>query len=172
MQRSVYNLKSNKIDNVLGWIIIVTLSLVLLFCILWVFPSGDKANYKRYKSCESKINKEFQQIISKTEENSKIYYSNQISKRQMISHLNKAAKDLTKLYDSFKWKRGDIVTKELFAIKKNVIINYAQIYENKAESLENGTMFDETEESEYISILMNEYNLKDRFQKERYNISF
>lgn len=159
-------------SSILGWVVIIYLSIIILFCLIWSLPNSDKGNYRAYKAYESKIDKRLQQILDNINSNSNKYYSNEISKKKMISYLNKASSDLEDLYDSFKWEKGDEVTKELFVIKKQIIIKYAQIYKNKAMALYNGIASNELEETEYINILTDQYNLKNRLQREKYNLFF
>lgn len=160
------------ISGILGWIIIAYLSIVLLFCIIWFFPSNDKGHYKDYKKYESKIDANLNKNISEVEKYKKLYYENKLSKRAMIQHLDDGADAMEKLYNSFKWDKGDEVTKELFVLKKQIIINYAQVYRNKAKALYKELYYNETDEMNYISTVIDRYNIKDKLEKEKFNIDF
>lgn len=160
------------VSRILGWVIIAYLSIILLFCIVWFFPKSDKGYYIDYKSYESKIETKFKAIVGETDKYKELYYKNKLSKRQMISHFEKSADKLEKLYDSFQWKKGDEVTKELYVLRKQIIINYVQVYRNKAVSLQKETYFNENRELDYIGSIIDYYNTKDKLQKEKYNIDF
>jgi hypothetical protein len=160
------------IGRILGWIIIAYLSVILLFCIVWFFPRSDKGYYIDYKQYDSKIEVQFKAIKEETEKYKNLYYTNKISKRQVIYRLERGADKLEKLYDSLKWKKGDEVTKELFSLKKLIIINYAQVYRNKAVSLHKETYYNEKLELDYITSIIDRFNTKDKLQKEKYNIEF
>ncbi|MCM8711123.1 hypothetical protein M2651_08790 [Clostridium sp. SYSU_GA19001] len=172
MQKSIYKFGKIYINSVLGWITVIYLVIILLFCLIWFLPGSDKGNYKAYKVYESKIDKRFEEIKNNVDSSINKYYSNEISKKKLIINLYKYANELEKLYDSFNWKKGDEVTKELFIIKKQIIIEYIQLYKDKATALEKGIMSNEIKQTEYINLLVKQYNLKDIFQKERYNLSF
>lgn len=172
MQRSVYRVRYNHSESTLGWIVIVTLSIILLFCIVWFFPNNDKANYKKYKSYESSIDNRLQEIIGEANAYTAKYDANEISKGELISQFGNTSNKLEKLYKSFSFKKGDIVTKELYIIKKLIIIKYAQIYKDKAVALKSGIASSEVEETQNITLLTNDYNKKDKLQKQRFNIGF
>jgi hypothetical protein len=160
------------VDGILGWIIIAGLGIILLICIVWFFSSSDRGYYKGYKKYESKIDTSLKKTIDEVEKYKKTYYTNNLSKRQMILYLEHGADELGKLYDSFTWKRGDEVTKELFVLKKQIIINYAQVYRNKAESLDKELYYNETEDMSYLATIIDRYNTKDKLEKEKFNIDF
>ncbi|MCM0646966.1 hypothetical protein NBE98_01085 [Clostridium swellfunianum] len=160
------------LGSILGWIIIAYLSVMLLFCIIWFFPSNDKGHYKDYKKYESKIDATFKKNIEEVEKYKKLYYENQLNKRQIIARLEQGADSMEKLYDSFKWTKGDELTKELFVLKKQIIINYAQVYRNKAQALDKELYFNEVDEMSYINTIIDRYNVKDKLEKERFNIDF
>lgn len=160
------------VSRVLGWILIAYLSLVLLFCIIWFFPKTDRGYYIDYKQYETKIELNFRDILAETEKYKNLYYSNKLSKRQMISRMEDSANKLERLYDSFKWKKGDETIKELYTLKKLVIINYAEVYRNKAISLYKETYFNEKFELDYVTSIIDRYNIKDKLLRERYNYKF
>jgi hypothetical protein len=160
------------VDGSLGWVIIACLSIILLICIVWFFPNSDKGHYKNYKRYEVRIDTSLKKTIDEVEKHKKTYYTNNLSKRQMILYLEHGADELGKLYDSFKWKKGDEVTKELFILKKQIIINYAQAYRNKAESLDKEIYYNETEDMNYIATIIDRYKTKDKLEKEKFNIDF
>jgi hypothetical protein len=160
------------VGGTLGWIVILYLSVVLLLCVVLFFPNNDKAYYRDYKKYELTISASFNKTVSEVEKYKSLYYSNKLSKRQMIAHLERGADALDELYDSFKWKKGDEVTKELYALKKQIIINYAQLYRNKAGSLEEEYYYNEESEMAYITTIIDRYNTKDKLQKEKFNIKF
>lgn len=67
-------------------------------------------------------------------------------------------------------EKGDGAVKQLYTIKKYIIISYSQLYYNKAVALENNIASNETEEIEYINILTENYKKKDKTQKQIYNL--
>jgi hypothetical protein len=170
LKGSKRTIKNNYINGMLGWVIIVYLSVILLFLLVWFFPGNDKWNYKSYKQYEKKIDNELQIVIDKMKINNTNYYESKITKRQVISYLKQGSKDLNKVHDSFKWRKGDEITKELFLIKKQIIIDYAQPYEQKAKALDNELIYNDTQETDYINTLIARYNIKDRLQKEKFNL--
>lgn len=172
MERYIYKVKNTSYRNVFAASFILILCIIFIFCLIWILPVNDKKNYKDYKAYEGKINSKFNEIINIVNDYEKKYNSNELSKREIITEYKKYSKKLEKLYDSFTWKRGDIVTKGLYSIKKIIIINYAQIYYNKAVALESDIPSNEIEETEYINILIEQYNRKDKLQRQIYNIDF
>jgi hypothetical protein len=160
------------IDGILGWIIIAFLSIILLICIVCFFPNSDKGYYKGYKKYESRIDLSLKKTVDEVEKYKKSYYENKLSKRQIILHLEQGANSLEKLYDSFTWKKGDEITKELFVLKKQIIINYAEVYRNKAADLREELYYNEQDDLNYINTIKDRYNIKDRLEKEKFNIRF
>jgi hypothetical protein len=160
------------IGRIFGWVVIGVLTLTLLFCIVWFFPLTNRSYYLQYKRYDTKIEAQLKNIREETEKYKNLYYTNKLSKRQMIYRLEQGADRMERLYDSFKWKRGDEITKELFSLKKLIIINYAQAYRNKAVSLDKGTYYNEKVELDYITTVIDRYNTKDRLQKEKYKVNF
>lgn len=166
--------KNNNINSndIMKYILIIGIAVFLLLILIWILPNSDRSNYRSYKAYESKINKQLNDVITSTNTSSSLYYKNGITKKQMVSKLKDAAHKLTKLYDGFKWKRGDSNTKELYIIKKQIIINYAQIYEYKAKSIEKAMPSTETQELTFIDILEKRYLEIDRYEKERFRLAF
>jgi hypothetical protein len=156
----------------LKWVIIAYLSIAVVFCIIWFLPNSDKVNYKRYKEYESKMENKQKEITDNADKYLVLYYSNKIGKKQAINCLKQTSDDLTKLYGSFDWDKGDEVTKELFSIKKQVMIIYSEIYRNKAKALEKGIISNETDDINYINTLVERYNIKDKLQREKYELTF
>lgn len=144
----------------------------LFFIFAYYFSNSDEVNYKKYKDYETSINKKQIVIISNIEKSIKAYSENKIHKRNIIYELRQGAYKLEKLYSSFSWDKGDENTKSLFIIKKQVILNTAQIYSKKAEALEVGFGYNEKADREFIDILMERYNLNETFEKERFNLKF
>lgn len=172
MNRTYYKSKSVSWKNIIGYVIIIVLSIIFLVLFIWLLPNNDKLNYKNYKGYESKIDKQLKDILASTDNFSKLYYGNKLSRNQMMSKLKDSAQKLNKLYDDFKWKKGDSVTKELFTLKKQVIINYANIYEYKAKAINKELPSTESQELIFIQALQEHYNEKDRYQKERFKLPF
>lgn len=170
--KSVYRTKRVYISGVIGWIIIAYLSFVLIFFLVWYFPVTDKGSYRSYKQYEKNFDKKLQETIDGIDRYSSLYYTNKLTKYQMEEYLKSSTNSLDYLYDSFKWTKGDEVTKELFSIKKQIIIDYAQIYSNRLKAIQKGIKPNETDELTYIKTLYDRYNIKDRLQKEKYNINF
>ncbi|MBL4936737.1 hypothetical protein JK636_13315 [Clostridium sp. YIM B02515] len=158
--------------SILGWIVILYLSITLILFIVWFFPWNSKQEYKNYKHYESSINKKLQATIDSVDKFDIIYQEKKISKRQLISKLKRASYELEKLHDSFKWRKGDDVTKELYLLKKEIIISYAQIYKNRAQALSNGIIINEQADTNFIQIIIDRYNHKDKLERERYNLAF
>lgn len=132
----------------------------------------DKRQFKRFIAYDEGISQEVQSIVSKVNTYSTEYYENKRSKKQYIGNLKDSAKELEKLYDSYRWNKGDEVTKEMFIIKKQIMLNYVHIYANKARAIESNVNYSELEDMNYITSLMDRYNSKNRFQRQRYDINF
>lgn len=156
----------------LAWIVILYLSITLIFFVVWFFPWSSKQEYKYYKHYESSFNKKLQATIDSVDKFHSIYQEKKISKRQLVSRLKQASYDMEKLHDSFKWRKGDDVTKELYLLKKEVMITYAQIYNNRAHALSNGIIINEQADTIFIQTLNDRYNVKDKLEREKYNLSF
>lgn len=172
MQRYYYRPRHLYLNRIIKWVVIAYLSITVLFCIIWFLPNSDKVNYKRYKNYESNIEKKEKEITDTGDKYLVLYYSNKISKIQAIGYLKQTSDNLNKLYKSFDWNKGDEVTKELFSIKKQVLIIRSEIYRNKAKALEKSITSNETDDVNYINILVERYNIKDKLQKEKYEITF
>ncbi|SKA84009.1 hypothetical protein SAMN05428976_106104 [Clostridium sp. USBA 49] len=170
MGKYIYKARNIRQKNSLGWSIILILIIVLAILLSCLYFGNNKLNYKKYKIYESKIDKEFNEIINTIDADDKRYNANELSKRQIIEKYKKSSIKLEKLYDSFKWKKGDGAVKQLYTIKKYIIISYSQLYYNKAVALENNIASNETEEIEYINILTENYKKKDKTQKQIYNL--
>lgn len=132
----------------------------------------DKINYKRYKAHEAKVDKSFQDIIKYADIYTREFYDNKISKRQMINNLEATSRDLESLHDSFRWRWGDPVTKEIFLIKKQIIINYSEYYKNKSRGLLYGIKSSEMEQLDFIKKITDRYNERDRYQRQKFKIKF
>jgi hypothetical protein len=104
---------------VVGAYVLTSIILIIIF----LYFNVDKINYKRYKAHEAKADKSFQDIIKYADIYTKDYNNNKISKKQMIDNLAATSRDLESLHDSFRWRWGDQVTKELFLIKMELIID-------------------------------------------------
>lgn len=172
MIKTIYKTKRVYISGILGWIIIGYLSIVLIIFIIWYFPFTDKGSYRSYKLYEKSYDKKLQETIDGVDKYTTLFYSNKVNKLQLEEYLKQSSKNLNYLYDSFKWTKGDEVTKELFVIKKQIIIDYAQIYKNRLKAVQKGIKANETDELIYIRTLTDRYNLKDKLQREKYNLSF
>ena len=159
-------------DNLIKFVIILLLLLCFLLLISKIFASEGKKQFKKYISYETSFNKKQEIIISKLEVYSKEYYENKRSKKQYISNLKSSAEDMEKLYNAFSWNKGDEVTKELYIIKKQIMLNYIQIYINKATAIEKDVDYTEFENMTFITSLLERYIQKDRYQRQRYNIKF
>jgi hypothetical protein len=170
--KSIYKPKRVYISGLLGWIIIGYLSIVLIIFIVWYFPFTDKGSYRSYKQYERGFDKKLQESVDGVDKYTTLFYTNKINKFQMEQYLKQSSNNLNYLYDSFKWTKGDEVTKELYVIKKQIIIDYAQIYGNRLKAVQKGIKANETDEFIYIKTLNDRYNLKDKLQREKYNLSF
>lgn len=170
MYRAVHRRRTLRFSGVLGWILITYLSLVLLFCLIWLLPNNDKNNYKSYKKYEENFDKKLQATIDSVEKYNTLYNENKISTRQMITQLKNASKDLNYLYDTFTWKKGDEITKELYSVKKQIIIDYAAVYNNRAKAMSKGLFLSQTDEMVYIQSIIDHYKLRDRFQREKFRL--
>jgi len=168
---SISGFRGREIGGLLKLILMVYLIASVLFLCIYIFSSSDKRQYKRYKNYEESINAKQQRIIDDINKEFTAYQANKRSKRQMINSYEKASKELKKIYSSFKWKKGDIITNELYLIKRQIVLNYSQIYYFKAEALHNNILYSDLEDTNYINLLLDRYNKKDRIQRDKFNIS-
>lgn len=146
--------------------------LIICFIAIYCGPSVNKFYYKRYKTYEAKVDKKCQNIIKDIDIYTKEYYDNKLSRWQIVGHLNKTSRQLNSLYNSFRWGTGDEVTKELFTIKKQIILNYSELYRSRAKAISNGIKANEMEQYDYIKRLNDMYLEKDRLEKQKYKIPF
>lgn len=172
MYKTKYNYKRNSPMQYVKVIITICTFIFLLGFTIYVSYNPDKIDYQNYKKYEVNIDKSYQLIINNAEKYTNDYYLNKISKRQIISYLDKTSSDLRKLYDNFNYNKGDEITKELFVIKKQIIITHAQIYSDRAKAIPTGIKSNETSELAFIQSLLDRYLEKDRLEKEKFNINF
>jgi hypothetical protein len=167
-----YKLKLTIREN--PWNIILGLYIFIMILLIsaYYFSNSDKANYNKYKDYEASINKKQQIITNNIDKSMKGYAENKIHKKDTIYDLRQGGYKLEKLYSSFSWNKGDENTKALFIIKKQIILNTAQIYLNKAKALEVGIGYNDGADKAFIDMLMQRYNLDEQFEKERFNIKF
>lgn len=167
-----YRVRRRKNNKSLPFVAGAYLLAIIILVIIFLYFNVDKINYKRYKAYEAKVNVSFQDIIKNADIYTKDYYNNKITKKQMIDNLAATSKDLESLHDSFRWRWGDQVTKELFLIKKEIIIDYSQYYKDKYKGLLYGVKSSEMEQLNYIMRLTIRYNERDRYQRQRFKIRF
>lgn len=167
-----YELKLYLRNSLPKLLLVLCLAISLIVSIKYLYVNRDKRYFKNYVTYEESIDRKQQVIMTKVDADMKEYYNNKRSKAQIISNLNNAANDMENLYDSFKWKKGDEITKELFTMKKQIIITYAQIYKNRARAFTSNVDYNEAGETDFVSQLTSRYIQKDRYQRMRYKIQF
>lgn len=128
--------------------------------------------YKRYKNYEQQIDKKIKIINKEFDQNSNLYYKNSISKSKFITNIKENILDLEDVYNNFKWSQGDTLTKEMFVIKKQIILNYIKLKEKRYKCLEKAIKYTSTDEENYIKELEDKYNQKDKLEREKYNLPF
>jgi len=168
---SISGFRGREMGGFFKLIIIIYIIVVILFLSIYLFSSSDKRQYKRYKNYEVSINRKQQVIIDNLNKEFIAYQANKRSKRQMINSYEKASKDLKKIYNSFKWKKGDIITSELYLIKRHIVLNYSEIFYFKAEALRNNIPYNDLEDTNYIDLLLDRYYKKDKMQRDKFNVS-
>lgn len=167
-----YELKMFLSKNIVKLLLFFCLVMGIIIAAVYYRSSWDKMYFNKYVSYEETINKKQQAIMSQIDGYMQEFYDNKKTKSQIVSNLETAAKDMENLYDSFKWKKGDEVTKELFTIKKEIILTYAQIYKNRAAAITTNVEYNESGETAFITTLLDRYTQKDRYERMRYNIKF
>lgn len=167
-----YELKTFLSNNIVKLLLLFCLSMGIIIAVVYYRDSLDKMYFNKYISYEENINKKQQTIMSQVDGYMQEFYENKKTKSQVVSNLETSAKDMENLYDSFKWKKGDEVTKELFTIKKEIILTYVQIYKNRAAAISTNVQYNEAGENEFITTLLDRYTQKDRYERIRYNIKF
>lgn len=168
---------SNELKTFLSNNIVKLLALFIVAAGIILFTAyygegWDKKHFLKYVTYEETINKKQQAIMTHIDGCMKEYYDNKRSKKEVVSNLQAASKDMEKLYDSFKWNKGDEITKELFIIKKEIILTYADIYINRARAISAEVEYNEQGDTDFIISLQDRYVQKDRYQRERYNLKF
>ena len=154
-------------------IMLVLYIFIFIFLVLiYYLPNSDKLNYNKYKSYEENFVKKQKIITNSIDKSIKDYSENKVQKKDLIYGLRQGVYKLEKSYGSFSWNKGDENTKSLFIIRKQVMLNTAKIYLNKANALEVGIGYNDKADKEFINILMERYNLDESFEKERFNIKF
>lgn len=168
---SISGFRGREMDGLFKMLAIVYIIVVVLFLSIYFFASSDKRQYKRYKNYEVSINTKQQIIIDNANKDLVTFQANKISKRQMINSYEKASKDLKKLYSSFKWKKGDIITNELYMIKRQIVLNYSQIFYFKSKALHDNIPYSDLEDTNYINVLLDRYSKKDKIQRDKFKVS-
>lgn len=166
-----YNSTFNK-GKVIKIFMVVGIFILFAYIFIYYFLDIDKFSYERYKKYETDANKKLEAINSNIDKHLKEYNNNTISKAMMIKYYEDGSLQCTRLYDSFKWSRGDEGTKEIYVIKKHIIIIYAYVYESKASALRDKIEFQESVEVDFITKLQDRYTLKDRIERVKFNIPF
>ncbi|HEY5561259.1 MAG TPA: hypothetical protein VIK72_05795 [Clostridiaceae bacterium] len=151
-------------------IILVILVLVLIIG-FFLFNSNGKQNYINYSRTQEKINVKLNNLLSTEANIEKIYYANKLDEGETVKRIKKVAKDLEHLYDSFSFNKGDIYIKELYITKKEIIIDYAELYMNRAESISKGIKPIDSDLT-YITNLGIRYTALDNVLKSKYKINF
>lgn len=172
MSRPIYSYRVLDGNELIKYVLIGYIFVVILFIAIYFVPSVNKFYYTRYKDYEVTVDKKSQLLIKDIDAYTKEYYDNKISRWQMEYHLNSTANSFMSLYNSFRWNSGDEVTKELFLLKKQILLNYAEIYRNRSKAISMGIKSNELEEMTLINSLTNYYLDKDKLEKIKYKIPF
>ncbi|MDP4146070.1 MAG: hypothetical protein Q8936_16530 [Bacillota bacterium] len=155
------------------WVIIFTyIFITVLFFITYGEVNYDKINYKLYKTYEISINEDQDSILADADKYVFEYYNGISSKRETVRKLGKVEKKLNKVYNSFKWNRGDVGTKEIYSIKKQIMLEYIGMYKNISDALRYGIKYSDLEDLQNIKSLKQKYIEKDIFEREKFNINF
>lgn len=153
-------------------IIFLYCMLVIIFVLYLIFGNFDKYYYNQYKNYENKESSKLQSIIKEVDKGTNNYYTNKISKNDMESIYDSDSDKLVELYDSFDWNKGDIGTRELANLKKQMILCYAKLYEGHSKALESGIAYGETDDTDFLKVLTDKYYVVDRTEMEKFNIEF
>ena len=152
----------------MNWIIAGLVGIFLLL-LIFIISNYYRFTYEIYASYEEsiylkqdKINKEVQQHIND-------YNNSKISRAQMAEYLNTASSKMESLYDSLKWFWGDAYTKELYVLRKQILISYSIYYKDKAWEVTSGKSSFAITEDEKLRALNLLYFDKDRIQNQRYS---
>jgi hypothetical protein len=172
MHKTFYRYRNIYANSLLAWVLFIYVSIIIVFFAVWFWPNTDKAYYKSYKQYEVIFDRTLNETIDEASKYNTNYYENKVSKKQAIEYFEASSDKLVKLYDDFRWTKGDAVTKEIYTIKKQIIISYSQLYYDKAKSMENGVLPNENDYMTYITTLISHYNIKDKLQKQKFDISF
>jgi hypothetical protein len=158
----------------------INIKIVLLFAFIiafiifgiYFFNNTDRKNCIRYIKAEGKIDVKLNNLLSSEDKIEKAYYANKLSRGKAVQGIKKVANDLEKLYDNFKWTKGNIYIKELYATKKEIIIDYAELYMNRVSSISQGIKPTDTDDTTYITALVARYNSLDKALRSIYKINF
>lgn len=161
------------IDNRVIKIIVLLYGIIIIIFVLYlIFGSFDKYYYNQYKKYEGDANNDLQSIIKDVDKGTKDYYTNKISKSKMESIYEEDAEKLIELSDSFSYEHGDIGTRELANLKKQMILCYARVYEGHSKALEGGIAYGETEDMDFLKVLTDRYYNIDKIEMEKFDIDF
>lgn len=149
-----------------AWILYVVIAFTVF--ILYFSVTTDKRAYYDYKDYETKTNAKQQVVIEEMNKAASDYASGAISKSKMVSTLEKGGSSMEDIYSHFKWSKGDEITKEMYLIKKQMLLIYVQHYKNKAKAIDKKVSYSDADGLSYIAQLQERYNQKDMQQKERY----
>lgn len=145
--------------------------IVLAFFLMIVFTyNPSKSAYIKYKNYEKKIDKEMNSIVSSDTKTTQSYYSNDCSKIHMLFNTEKSYLQIKYLYSNFTWNSGDSITRELYLIKKQIILNYVQMYKNKFSCLIKAKSYTDDIYMKNISNLQHNYSLKEAEECEKLNL--
>lgn len=167
-----YNYRLLNIKNDYSKLILILYLLITLFFIaalLW--GNSDKYYYYQYKKHEADVEKKCEEVISNADNTTSSYNAGKISRNKMMNVLKDDSSQLIGIYDNFTWTCGDAETKELYSIKKEIILSYARLYDSRMKAALVGITYSETDQADYIKRLSDRYSEVDTDEKEKLNIN-
>lgn len=157
--------------NYVKIVLIIYLIIALFFIIALIFSNSDKYYYYEYKKYEADVEKKCEAVISNADNTTSSYNLGKISRNKMMNTLKDDSSQLIEIYDNFTWNEGDAETKELYTVKREIIISYARLYDSRVKAALVGITYSETDQAAYIKSLSDRYNEVDIDEKEKLNIN-
>lgn len=151
--------------------LILYLFIALFFVIALIFSNSDKYYYYEYKKYEAKTEKKCEAVISDADNTTSSYNLGKISRNKMMNTLKDDSAELMYIYDNFVWNDGDAETKELYTVKREIILCYARLYDSRVKASLVGITYSETDQADYIKRLSDRYNEVEIDEKEKLNIN-
>lgn len=161
-----------RISSNINFVIKIYIFIFIIFSLFMLFSNRSKSNYEHYKNYETKINNKMDSIVSSNYNLTKKYYDNASSKLSLIINTEYSYLRLESLYKNFLWNKGDNATLQLYLMKKQILLDYAEMYKKKLSYLITGKSYDDEYYMKSINVLEHNYLIKDEEECKKLHIPF